>query len=219
MDKIVQSYYDKYVKYNNIYNTSKGMDPDYKIDDILPAVEAELPKIIESKKEYILRDSYIYYSIEWGGYFVKELQSLYNGDNETLFKAVYEYLNHAIFRPHSDHPYENDFNKYVDIIEDDLKELCEKTYQAVCKLCDMIEDENDFWLLRGSLLCIFGRCYMNNELDKYEGYMNTLLNNTTYILADLALNNYKVVYEESEEPIIDRVEEILKNSQDRQSIK
>ena len=219
MEELVEQYYNKFMKFFVDEESYKYFNPEA-FDKLRKEIKVELTEIVKNNRDYLLRDSFIDYMTENCGYLICEMKRLYNGDNKNLLDVVFWYLEKAIFRPHSIDPRVKNYDFYVDILEEDLKDLCEKTYKAVCCLDKEYNfDENDFWLLRGSLITLFARFYINNELDKYEKAMNTFIDDPHYILDDLALNNYKVVYGEDETPIHDRVYDIIKDKQEKQSIK
>ena len=91
MEELVKQYLDKYIEYHS-YNDTRQYYTDEEFKEREKGIETELREIIKNNCNHMLRDSFICYMTEFGSFIIKELQSMYNGDKETLYKIVYEYI-------------------------------------------------------------------------------------------------------------------------------
>lgn len=216
MEELIEKYLDKYIEYHS-YNDTRQYYNDEEFKEREEGIKKELREIIKNNCNYLLRDSFICYMTEFGSYLIKEMQSMYNDDKDTLLDVVYNYINLGVFWPHSEKRKKYNFHRFINIMEDDIKEVCQKAYDGVNILSKRYHSlEDEFWFLRGNLITMLSICYINNELDQFETYLNVFLANTQLILDDIKLNGFN---EDDENLIAERVFSIVKEKLNNTSIK
>ena len=207
MEELIEKYLDNFIKYHS-YNDTRQYYNDEECKEREEGIKKELREIIKNNRNHMLRDSFICYMTEFGSFIIKELQSMYNDDKETLYKIIFEYFELGVFWPHSEKRKKYDYHKFVKIMEDDIKDACQKAYDGVGVLInDFSFQEGEFWFLRGCLVMTLCLCYINNEIDQFEAYLNVFLANTQLLLDDYEMNGFSI---DDDDAVAERVYSLLK---------
>ena len=125
-------------------------------------------------------------------YFVKNLKDLSSDDELLPLTCLFDYFMNIYgkYVRYGTNRDEYVDGKYVDLLNDDIREATIKAYDSIQHLQDnMPFNSDERYLIRSAIIIVLCHCVLNQKLFNYSDLVDLIVKDPTFILDDILVND------------------------------